>query len=210
MNFVLLLQSAGIGLNLPSSPMPSDDALPPLQPPHAILPPSFWEQHGWAVASADVLLLALLVLLIIWVRRRMPGTIIPPAVLARRDLETLRNQPEDGILLMKASSILRRYVTFACGLPPGELTSAELCQTVAARPLFSPDLADAVADFFRQCDERKFRPNPPESNLGAVATALAFIEKIEQRRQSRANPPPVPSSPALPPPAPKPAVAPPS
>jgi Domain of unknown function (DUF4381) len=209
MNPALRFLSAGIGLNLPSSPAPTDDALPPLQPPHAILPPSFWEQHLWAVVSADVLLLALLILLIVWVRRKMPASSIPPAVLARRDLEALRNEKEDGVLLMKASGILRRYVIFACGLPPGELTSAELCQTVAARPLFSPNLGVAIADFFRQCDERKFRADPPESNLGAVATALVFIEKIEQRRQARAYPPPVPSSSNLPPPVPKAAAAPP-
>ncbi len=209
MSLFLRLLFPRLGLNLQISGVPSDSELPPLQPPHAILPPSFWEQHVWAVVAVDVLLLALLVLLILWVRRRMPAAIIPPAVLARRDLEALRDQTEDGVLLMKASVILRRYVTFACGLPPGELTSAELCQTVAARPLFSPGLAAAIADFFRQCDERKFRADPPASNLGAVVTALALVEKIEQRRQPPTVSPPVPSPPGLPPPVPKATVAPP-
>jgi hypothetical protein len=206
MNLALRLQSAGIGLNLPSSPAPSSDALPPLQPPHAELPPAFWQQHGWIVVTLDVLLLLLLVLLILWARRSLPAVIVPPAVRVRRDLEALRDQPEDGVLLMKVSGILRRYVTFACGLPPGELTSAELCRVVAIRPLFSPDLAAAIADFFCQCDERKFSADPPTSALGAVATALALVEKIEQRRQSQAGSAPAQS---LPPPIPQPAIAPP-
>jgi hypothetical protein len=206
MNFALRLQSAGIGLNLPSSPAPSSDTLPPLQPPHGELPPAFWQQHGWIVVTSDVLLLALLVLLILWARRSLPAVIVPPEVRAQRDLEALRDEPEDGVLLMKVSGILRRYVTFASGLPPGELTTAELCRVVAIRPLFSPDLAAAIADFLHQCDERKFAPAPPAAKLGAVATALALVEKIEQRRQSQVNPAPAQS---LPPPVPQSAVAPP-
>jgi len=137
--------------------------------------------------------LVLLVLIILALRRPKAAVVIPPDVLARRALEALRGQPEDGALLMKVSGILRRYVIFACDLPPGELTTAELCEAVAGRPQFSPDLSADIAVFFRQCDERKFAPAPPAANLGAVAVALALLERIETRRRqvSAAAPPPL-------------------
>jgi hypothetical protein len=210
MNLFLRLLFPRLGLNLQISGVPADSELPPLQPPHGDLPPSFWEQHGWAVVVVALLTLFIFALLIFWARRSMPAVIVPPDALARRDLEALRGQAEDGVLLMKVSGILRRYVTFACGLPPGELTSAELCRAIATHPLFSSDLAAAIADFFRQCDERKFSAHPPAPALGAVATALALVEKIDQRRRQQADTVSPPSLRSLPPPIPKSAAAPPS
>jgi hypothetical protein len=174
----------------------ADGDLPPLQPPHSDLLPTFWEQYHWAVVAAALAALALLVLLIVWLRRPRPTVIIPPDVIARRALEALRGQPENGVLLMKVSGILRRYVIFACGLPPGELTTAEVCRAVAERAQFNPELADAITNFFRQCDERKFAPAPPASDLGAVSGALALLEKIEQRRREllTSTPPPIPKT----------------
>jgi hypothetical protein len=180
--------------------------LPPLQPPHGTLSPTFWEQHGWAVAAAALGTLTLLALLIVLLRRPRRVVVIPPDVLARRDLEALRGRPEDGVLLMKVSGILRRYVTFACGLPPGELTTAELGQVLAVGSQFSSDLTNATAEFFRQCDARKFSPNPPTANSGAVDGALALLEKIEKRRREisaaappTSLPPPIPRTAAVPP-----------
>ena len=197
----VLLAAAWLGL-FPIVAL-ADSDLPPLQPPHGELPPTFWELHRWAVLAAALVALALSVLLILWLRRPRPIIVIPPEEVARRALEALRGQPENGVLLMKVSGILRRYVSFACGLPPGELTTTEVSRAVTALPQFSPDLADAIASFLRQCDERKFAPAPPASNLGAVATALTLLEQIEQRRRQMTSrvPPPIPSN--LPPPAPK-------
>jgi hypothetical protein len=176
----------------------ADGGLPPLQPPHGELPPTFWEQHGWAVILAALAALALLVSLVLWLRRPKPVVVVPPEVLARRDLEALRGKEENGDLLVKVSGILRHYVTFACGLPPGEVTTTELCQAVGTHPRFKPELASAIADFLRQCDERKFSPTPPAANLGAVATALGLVEKIEQRRREMSNALPPPLPPAVP------------
>ena len=50
----------------------ADGDLPPLQPPHGNLSPTFWEQHRWTIVAAAVVALALLVLLIVWLRR-CPG-----------------------------------------------------------------------------------------------------------------------------------------
>lgn len=194
MNFLLRSLFSGIRLDLQSDSVPSGNDLPPLQPPHGSLPPTFWERDGWGVLIAALLILALLVLLILWLRRPLPEAIVPPDALARRDLEALRRRKEDGMLLTKVSGILRRYVIFACGLPPGEMTTAELCRAVAVNALFTPGLAASTADFFRQCDERKFSPAPPASELGAVATAIALVEKIEQCRRQPSIPPIIPVS----------------
>ena len=168
----------------------ADGDLPPLQPPHSDLLPTFWEQYHWAVVAGALAALALLILLVVWLRRPRPAIIIPPDVIARRELESLRGQPENGVLLMKVSGILRRYVIFACGLPPGELTTVEVCRAVAERAQFNPKLVDSITGFFRQCDERKFAPAPPASDLGAVPGALALLEKIEQRRRELLTPTP--------------------
>jgi hypothetical protein len=201
----VLHAAAWLGL-LPIAAL-ADGGLPPLQPPHGELPPTFWEQHRWVILAAALVALALLVLLILWLRRPKPAVVIPPDEIARRALEALRGQPENGVLLMKVSGVLRRYVIFACGLPPRELTTTEVSRAVAVRPQFKPDLGDAIADFFRQCDERKFSPTPPASDFGAVAGALALLEKIEQRRRQMTSrtPPPIPSG--LPPSVPKSAAA---
>jgi hypothetical protein len=148
-----------------------------------------------------------LVLLILWLRRSKPAIVVPPDEIARRALEALRGQPENGVLLMKVSGIFRRYVIFACGLPPREMTTTEVCRAVAVRPQFRPDLGDAIANFFRQCDERKFAPTPPAAELGAVAGALALLEQIEQRRRQMTSRTPPPLPPNLPPAVPKPAAA---
>jgi hypothetical protein len=181
----------------------ADDDLPPLQPPHGELPLTFWEQHGWAVIIAALAALALLVVLILWLRRPRAAVVIPQDVLARRALEALRGQEENGVLLMKVSGILRSYVIFACGLSPREMTTAEISRVVAVRPRFSPDLAAEITGFFHQCDERKFAPGLPASDLGAVNGALALLEKIEQRRRQMTSRTPPPLPPHLPPAAPK-------
>ena len=185
----------------------ADGDLPPLQPPHGELPPSFWEHYHWVILAVSLVAMALLVLLILWVRRSRPANVVPPDEIARRALEALRGQPENGELLMKVSGIFRRYVTFACGLPPREMTTTEVCRAVAVRPQFRPDLGDAIANFFRQCDERKFAPTPPAAELGAVAGALALLEQIEQRRRQMTSRTPPPLPPNLPPAVPKPAAA---
>jgi hypothetical protein len=185
----------------------ADGDLPPLQPPHGELPLSFWEHYHWVILAASLVAMALLVLLILWLRRSKPAIVVPPDEIARRALEALRGQPENGVLLMKVSGIFRRYVTFACGLPPREMTTTEVCRAVAVRSQFRPDLGDAIANFFRQCDERKFAPTPPAAELGAVAGALALLEQIEQRRRQMTSRTPPPLPPNLPPSLPKPAAA---
>jgi len=183
----------GIGLIFPILPLlfaelrvSAAEQLPQLLPPHAELPPTFWELHGTAAVISGLAGLGAIALLVIWLRRTRSVEVTPPPVVARRELEALRGLPEDGALLMKASVIFRRYVIFAWGLPPVEMTSAELRRELEARSgKESPALSAEVDQFFRNCDERKFSPKTPAGQMGAVATALEMIDRIEAFRTRR-------------------------
>jgi hypothetical protein len=161
---------------------PGPDDIPPLRPPHAEMPPTFWEQHGFWVILVGVLLLALVGAAAWFLLRPKPPAGVPPEIQARQALEPLRPQPEDGPLLSRVSQVLRHYVGAAFNLPPGELTTAEFCRALAAHSPIGAELSAALGEFLRQCDQRKFSPPAPAPPLSAVAQALKLIELAEARR----------------------------
>lgn len=174
----------------------AEEDIPKLRPPHDELQPSFWELHGWWTIAGAVLVLAVLAFFIVWLRRPKPDEITPPEILARRALEALRGRAEDAALVVEVTRILRRYILLAFGLAPDELTTAEIRRVLQHSNPVSPDLAAALTDFLRECDERKFAPAPPPPpQTGAVDRALALLEKVEaSRRQPLQAAPPVTES----------------
>ncbi len=166
---------------------------PDLLPAHGELPPTFWEQHGWMVVLVAVAALALVVLVAVWLSRPKPVAAIPPELVARRALEVLRDRPEDGPLLMRVSGILRHYLTHACGLPAGERTTRDISRELASLPRLDGDLVASIAKFLRQCDERKFSPEPPAAPAPVVIAALEIVSRVETRhREFPPTPPPLP------------------
>jgi uncharacterized protein DUF4381 len=157
------------------------EKIPPLQPPRGEIPPGFWELYGVWVVVGSVVFLALCAALVWYLTRPKSVVPVPPGAQARQALERLRQQPEDGVVLSRVSQVVRRYAAQAFGLPPGELTTSEFCQALAGQQRVGPDLAGALAEFLRQCDERKFAPAVPGPALGAVARALELIETSEAR-----------------------------
>ena len=139
---------------------PAADEIPALRPPHAEIPATFWEQHSLAVIVVGVLVLVGGAAAAWFLTRPKPAVVIPPEILARKALELLRQQPEDGLLLSRVSQVLHQYVTAAFNLPPEELTTAEFCREIAGHAQIGPELAAAVSDFLRQCDRQKFSPPP--------------------------------------------------
>ncbi len=129
-----------------------------LLPPHDELPPSYWELYGWLTVAGAALALAVLVLLITWLRRPKPREITSPKILARRALAALHRRAEDAGLIVEVSRILRHYVLSVFGLAPDELTTAEIRQTLQHSAPVDSGLATAITDFLRECDERKFAP----------------------------------------------------
>jgi len=161
----------------------AQEELPKLLPPKGEIPPTYWEQHGTTVmVSVPVALLLLAVG--IWLRLRpRPVVPVPPEVQARAALEKLLQQPEDGAVISRATQILRRYVQTVFRLPPGEPTTAEFCQTIAGQAEIGDDLVKALADYLRQCDDRKFTLQELPG-FGAAAQALRLIERAESRKGS--------------------------
>jgi len=159
----------------------TEDGLPKLRPPQGEMPPTFWEQYGLIVVAGGVLSVLLLAVVIWWLTRPKPAAAPPPETLARQALEPLRGQPENGVLLSRVSRVLRRYLSAAFGLPPEQLTTTEFCDALASHAGAGPELAAAVTEFLRRCDERKFAPLPPAPALGAVETALKLTEMAQRQ-----------------------------
>ena len=157
--------------------------IPPLRPPHAEIPPTFWEQHTTGVALLGFALLALIGITIRYAARSKPPGIVSPGVQVRGELETLSKVPEDGLVLSKVSQAVRRYFGVAFALPPGERTTAEFCQAIAANDRVGSDLAVAASDFLRRCDECKFAPDAPPQATGAAEYALKLVAQAETRRE---------------------------
>ena len=163
------------------------DQIPPLHLPHAEIPPGFWEQHGTSVVLVAVLV-ALLLGLVVWLLARpKPPVVVTPEAAARRELEALRAQAKDGLLLSHVSQILRRYVAGVFGLPPGERTTTEFCAAITNHPQIGVELASALAAFLRRCDEVKFSPSPEKLESDAVPQALALIDQAEARKGGMKN-----------------------
>jgi hypothetical protein len=156
--------------------------LPKLQPPLGEIPPTFWEQYAVLVIVAAVLLVAVAALGVwLWLRPR-PITPVLPEVAARRALEELQRRPEDGAGLSRVSQVLRRYVLAAFELPADETTTAEFCRLIASHERIGPELAEALASFLRDCDQRKFARSQPKAPFGASTRALELLALAETRR----------------------------
>ena len=155
---------------------------PKLQPPWGEIPPTFWEQHGvTAILSAGGVILFVVLGIWFWLRPR-PAEVVLPEVEARRALEALSKRPEDGAVLSRISQVLRQYVLVVFELPPGQPTTAEFCQLIVLSDKVGNELSSRLADFLRQCDERKFANSSSNASLHAGARALELVNQGEARR----------------------------
>ncbi len=173
----------------------SPDEIPPLRPPRGEIPATYWEQHGSRILLGTIAVLAV-ASLVLWRLSVVRPTPAPEAgVVARKSLDSLAGQPEDGALLSKVSQVVRRYFQSAFALPAGEMTTTEFNRVLTANPEIEPELSTTLADFLRRCDERKFSLPAPAPPLGAVAQAQALINQGETLRRQPVNSPP-PTTPA--------------
>ena len=159
-----------------------EDAILKLSPPHAELPASFWEQYGAWTFLAAVVLLAMASFLVWWWLRPKPPVVVPIEVRARQELAVLQQRNEDGKTLSQVSRVLRRYVVAAFELPADELVTSEFCRVLANHEKIGTELAAAVGEFLRRCDEHKFAPPRSPTPMGAAARALELVELGEARR----------------------------
>lgn len=158
----------------------SDDA-PPLRPALPEIAPTVWEQHGVLIVVLSMLALALVGILIWWLLQPKPVVPVPIEIQTQRELEALAREPENGKTLSRLSQCLRKYFAGAFGLPPGEMTTTEFSRVLQANQQVGGELVEAVADFLRQADERKFAPGANVES-GAVRQAVELFERGEKRR----------------------------
>lgn len=162
------------------SPPAADEAIPPLRPPQAELPPGFWEQHGRGVALSGGLVLALAAAGFWRLARPRPRPAAAPAVEARERLRSLEGEPETPVSLTRISRCLRHYLVRSFGLPIAEPTSAELTALLRRSGGAAAELSGPVAAFLAECDRRKFAPGAGAGGA-AARQALELIETAETR-----------------------------
>ncbi len=160
----------------------AQEDLPKLQPPLGEIPPTFWEQYGMVVSLGGVALLLLLAFVIWWWLRPKPVANVSPVVEARAALERMCGRAEDGNILSSVSQTLRRYVIAAFELSPGEYSTAEFRQLVGRNDKVGVELANALSEFLRQCDERKFSGAVTTDSPPVVPGALKLVAQSELRR----------------------------
>ena len=85
-------------------------------------------------------------------------------------------------MLSSVSQILRRYVIAAFELPPGEFSTTEFRQLVSANEKIGAELANALSEFMRQCDEQKFSGADAAGPTDAAPRALELVARGETRR----------------------------
>lgn len=175
--FLLLLVSVA-----PLLAQTNTNILPPLAPAYGEMQPTFWERYGTYVLVVSFVFIALAGAICWLVLRPKPSVAVPPEVLAREALEKLRHQSEDGNTLSEISQILRRYIGAAFGFPAIERTTVEFCAALAGNEKVGAELAQAVSNFLRECDQRKFAPVNPNAPLDATNRALEIVSEMEKQQ----------------------------
>lgn len=160
----------------------STNDIPPLRPALREIPPTIWELYGVWIVLGIVVIVALKAVLIWWLMQPRPVVPEPIEVLTRRELEALRQRPDDGQTLSEISRCVRRYFALAFELSAGEMTTTEFCQALAASGKVGGELAAQASGFLRRADERKFAPVSAVQPGGAVDEALKLFHAGEARR----------------------------
>lgn len=129
---------------------------------HDIVPPVDYSLiPRWLVFLASFLALAVVALLVWWIKRNLKRD-IPPQTARDRALEALSQitgeieTVDPYRFSIKVSDILRRYVTEQYRLPLTRQTSVEFLERVAKDAAFSGDDKLLLEDFLNRCDLIKF------------------------------------------------------
>jgi hypothetical protein len=152
-----------------------------LNPPRGEIPPSLWEQHGGWIIAGSILALAIIASCVWFLTRPKPEEKEACVVTARRDLQALIDKEEDSTLLVRTSQILHRYIAASFSMPGDQMTTREFCDGMFKNSELGVELARETSEFLQRCDVKKFAPAPPKGSLSAVATALAIVDRAEQR-----------------------------
>ena len=151
------------------------DIAPPVDVPW---PPWVW----WAIGIGAVIAVALLTWLFVWLAKRKPKTPPPTArQIALRALEELRahaRELDSYEFSIRASDVLRTYVSGHYKLQATSQTSPEFLASIADSPRFSPEDKKLLATFLERCDMLKFAriSAHAEENGELLGAATAFVQ----------------------------------
>lgn len=159
------------------------DDLLELRPIQTELAPTFWERHGFNIGLYAVEIVGFVTFLSWLFTRPVPPVAMPIAAQVRAELEQLRRQSGDALVLSKVSQCLRRYFAEAFRLPAGELTTAEFSQALKAREEVGARLTEQAITFLQGCDAVKFSAAIEMNPTHAVTEALALVTQGEARRE---------------------------
>jgi hypothetical protein len=153
-----------------------------LLPPRGEIPPGFWELYaGWIIVGS-VFAIILLAAVVWFAMRPKPAVPVSWSVQTRQQLQILRQQPPDSIILSGICQILRRQIAAAFGLPCGETTTCEFHRALSTSSGVGPELSKEIVEYLAECDRRKFAPSPPPLvPWDPFAAALKLVEKTEMR-----------------------------
>src|SRR5438094_8815058 len=79
------------------------DSIPPLRPPRAELPPSFWAEHGTSVVLGGLAVLGLICIAVWWLSRKRSQVVAPSEVQSTEGLMVLLNQLHNDALRSRLS-----------------------------------------------------------------------------------------------------------
>jgi len=154
-----------------------------LLPPLPEIPPTLWERFGWIVwLVLPFVVMFIGIIAAFLLRPGKPPVLVSAAAQARAALAALQNRPEDGATLSQISRALRGYLVTAFWLNPNETTTTEFCKALNTNAQIGAELAGAVAQFLRACDEQKFAPGKSTPPLDAAHNAALLVDMSEARR----------------------------
>jgi hypothetical protein len=143
--------------------------------------PEFWAQHEGLLIFTGFMVVVSAGLLTWLMFRPGPPVVVQPEAVARLALARMIGRPEDGQVLSEISQALRRYIVESFKLPPGEVTTGEFSNAITGNEKIGPELAASVLAFLRECDQRKFSPAGPNTQLNVASRALGLVSEAENR-----------------------------
>jgi hypothetical protein len=159
------------------------EKIPDLKPVRGAIPPTLWEEHGWALCFLGAVALVLLILIIC--RLRQPKPVVAPtsADIVRHNLKALRGREDAAHVNTEAARLLRGFLIAKFNLAGPGLTADEIAGCLPT----DEGLAAELHRFLHYCDVMNFAPvlaAPPTET--AIEDALALVDSVERR-----TPPPL-------------------
>lgn len=160
------------------------EKIPDLKPARGAIPPTLWDEHGWALSFLALIALVVVVAIIRRLRQPKPIVAPTPADIARRALADLRGKADAARVNTDVAGTLRRFLITKFRLAGPGLTAEE----IAGHLPTDESLASELHLFLHHCDVANFAPNTPAPPANAVIDdALGLLDAVEKQ-----TPPPLP------------------